>query len=61
VENLASYVDNKGKTWIELIVRANVLERITQIASTADCALTCAGYLVYLFENDEKKGRTEGF
>jgi|GraSoiStandDraft_39_1057311.scaffolds.fasta_scaffold213607_1 hypothetical protein len=21
---------------------------------------TCAGYLIYLFEHDEKKGRTEG-
>jgi hypothetical protein len=34
VENLASYVDNKGKIWRELIVRAYLLERMTQIAST---------------------------
>jgi len=34
VEKLAHYVDKVGKTWVELIIRAHLLERITQIANT---------------------------
>jgi hypothetical protein len=34
VENLAHYVDKEGKTWVELIIRAHLLERIAQIANT---------------------------
>lgn len=35
MENLAHFVDKVGKTWVELIIRAYLLERITQIANTA--------------------------
>jgi hypothetical protein len=34
VENLACYVDREEKNWVELIVSAHVLERISQVAST---------------------------
>ncbi len=34
VENLARNVDREEKTWVELIIRAHVLERISQIANT---------------------------
>jgi len=34
VENLARSMDREGKTWVELIVSAHVLERIIQVAST---------------------------
>jgi hypothetical protein len=30
------------------------------LCSLFPCVHTCAGYLDYLFENDVKKGRTEG-
>ncbi len=34
MENLARYVDKEEKPWLELIIRAYVLEQITQVANT---------------------------
>jgi len=34
VENPARYVDKEEKTWVELLIRAHLLERITQVANT---------------------------
>jgi hypothetical protein len=39
VEKLARYVDKEETTWVKLSVSANVLERISQAASTIRCAL----------------------
>jgi len=52
LENLASYVDNEGKTWVELIIRAHLLERITQIASTAGW-LAIADQFVEMWQWDQ--------
>jgi len=42
VENLACYVDKEEKTEIELIIRAYLVERISQVANT--------GHLVVLHQ-----------
>jgi len=42
VEKLARYVDNEEKIWVKLIVSAHVLERISQVASTAGQLLKTA-------------------
>jgi hypothetical protein len=36
VENLACYMDREEKIWVELIVSAQVLERISHVASTGE-------------------------
>ncbi len=34
MENLARYVDKEEKTWVELIIRAHLSKRISQVART---------------------------
>jgi hypothetical protein len=52
VENPARSVDKEEKTCVELIIRAHLLERITQVANTTSFVLSAElGDVIILINN----------